>query len=619
MPGELLLLVLLLAHDHRHHGFPHPGDLALEELDFLLVVLPVERRLQFADTFLPETGDPVVHRHARELVDADEHGLAGFPRRRVVVDEVLRDAVEAFRRGDDLVVAFQLRFEPRRNIRVQIALDFLEFFGNPLIEVRRVDLQLLPARVVVERHRRAIVHGPLEVVGRNVVAEHAARQLVAFEERRSREADVSRVRQGVAHVERELPVLRPVRLVGDDDDVVAQRVRLARTDLLVELLDEREQVGHLCPDERLQVATARRAARVLVVVRQSAPREGVVDLLVQILAVGQDQEREVPAQLAPNLPREIDHRIALARTLRVPEHAKPAAVPRSAVFHRLHRPVHAEELVVAGEDLRRRARGLVEDDEVFEEVEEVGLGAGSLQQRLHVDDARLLLGEALPGVEELELGRVRADLGVDAVSEDAERVEVEELRHHIPVIAEVVAIRHEEVFVDVLELHEDKRDAVDESDDVRAPPAPQRSRHPELPDAKEMVVAGVVEVKHAEARHRLGPVGRRAFHIDAVSQHGVLPAVDGVQPHRDRRFRQRFHRGAADILADAGVELPQRGQEVARKHDLLLAQAPQRPAEAQRLVQREDALVPAESIDQILRRRLLHEIVFGVGCHSGSS
>jgi hypothetical protein len=50
---------------------------------------------------------------------------------------------------------------------------------------------------------------------------NTARDLVVLEQRRAGEADIAGIGQGIAHVERQRAVLGAVRLVGDDDDVVA--------------------------------------------------------------------------------------------------------------------------------------------------------------------------------------------------------------------------------------------------------------------------------------------------------------------------------------------------------------------------------------------------------------
>ncbi|MCY1465049.1 hypothetical protein D9M71_831500 [compost metagenome] len=58
-----------------------------------------------------------------------------------------------------------------------------------------------------------------------------------------------------------------------------------------------------------------------------------------------------------------------------------------AILHRLNGAIHAQELVVAGDDLDEFSRALIEEDVVLEDVHQVGFGACAFQQRLHFHDA----------------------------------------------------------------------------------------------------------------------------------------------------------------------------------------------------------------------------------------
>ena len=420
-------------------------------------------------------------------------------------------------------------------------------------------------------------------------------------------------------------------LVGDDDHVVARGVGLAGAHLLVELLDEREHMALVLTQERFQMRPARGTALVLVVINDSASRERLVDLSIQLIAVCQNQERVVSAELAVHLAREIDHRIALARTLRVPEHAQLAGIRRGrsralpfgrhgrarlcARLYRLHCAVHAEELVVAGEDLRHGSRRLVIDDEILEEVEQIRLGTCPLQQRLHVHRTWFVLGKTLPGMKELELGGVRTDLRIDAVCENHERVEVEYLRHDLAVIAEVVAVGDGDVLRDVLQLHEDERHAVHKPDDIRTAATAERTAQPQFAYAEKMILVRIVEVEDAQRSLLLHAVRRRVANGDAVEKQLVLLAVDGVKSHRDGSVRK----DADGIVVCSGgqtwIQFFERGTQIAHQQHLAFVRAPQRPRRSEDLLHGIDALVPVKRIDQILRRRLLHQIVFGIDAH----
>ena len=82
--------------------------------------------------------------------------------------------------------------------------------------------QLSEAAFVVDRHRRPVLDGTLDVVDADVVAEDGAGVGVLEFDRRAGEADKGGVGQRVAHVAGETVdevVLAAVGLVGDNHDV----------------------------------------------------------------------------------------------------------------------------------------------------------------------------------------------------------------------------------------------------------------------------------------------------------------------------------------------------------------------------------------------------------------
>ena len=229
------------------------------------------------------------------------------------------------------------------------------------------------------------------------------------------------MRQGVAHVARvpvDEVVLAAVRLVGDDDDVAplgqgraSGGVRLPVPRLIGSEAGGTpvfpgESSGRLFRKEFLdggeddaagrhgefgaQVGAAVRLDRRLAQ-QVPAAREGGEQLVVQIVAVGQHHHGRVPhGRLADDAPGVERHRQALARPLRVPDHAD-AAVARCAarLASRLvaaagpfaeglalplqrgraqgfgNRDPDRVELVVARHLLDRRvAAGVLEDDEI---------------------------------------------------------------------------------------------------------------------------------------------------------------------------------------------------------------------------------------------------------------
>src|SRR5262249_16467436 len=156
-------------------------------------------------------------------------------------------------------------------------------------------------------------------------------------------------------------------------------------------------------------------------VYQAATGEGLVDLGVEIVAVGADQKGKLPAQSAMDFASKEHHRIRLAGPLGVPEHAQFAEAVL-ALLHRLDPAIDAEKLMVTGDDLDQLARAVVEQDEVLEQVEKIALGADPFEQGLHVHHAWFILIETFPLVEVLIAAGERAHSSIHAVPQHDESV-----------------------------------------------------------------------------------------------------------------------------------------------------------------------------------------------------
>ena len=358
-------------------------------------------------------------------------------------------------------------------------------------------------------------------------------------------------------------------------------------------------------------------ALVEVVVHYSAAGEGLVDLVVEVCAVGQHQEGEVAAELSVHLAGEHHHRVALARPLRVPEHPEPA-LAFLALAHRLQGTVHSEELMVAGEDLSQLARRLVEDDEVLHQVHEVALVAHALEQRLHVDRARLLLGQALPLVEVVPAAGDRADPRLLAVAEHDHRVVVEEVGDGVAVVGVVPLEGGLQIPVDVLALHEQQRQAVDEAHDVGPAPV-EAAAYPQLPHAEEVVVGGIIEVEDPQAlAHQIARVVAEPD-LHPVAHQRVLLPVGGGDALRGGDGGDLPHRvvvgGFGKVRVQGGELLAQRaGQDY-----LAVGGAAQQAVRSEVLLFVGVDRFPAEPFLQVLGSGLLDEGVFVVGwrAHSG--
>jgi hypothetical protein len=187
-------------------------------------------------------------------------------------------------------------------------------------------------RVVVDRHRRAVSLRLEHVVGVNHLAEHRLGVRRREAHRRPGEADERRIRQCAAKLIREAflqPVLRPVRLVSDDDQVPPLRKNGMHSFIFIgsEFLDCRE--NHLAALTAQQRAQFRHRLRVLHFAHERLHRhELIVQLVVQIRAIHLDHERRIlHLRMTPEDRHEVSHRERFPRALRVPDHADlPVAV-----------------------------------------------------------------------------------------------------------------------------------------------------------------------------------------------------------------------------------------------------------------------------------------------------
>ena len=510
--GHVLDLVLALRDDHGHVGGLQRGDLRFEIGPRHGVAGRPGGTSSAARCFRPGRLHLVVHPHRGGLVHADHHRLAREAAAGEVRGDVRRDRVQPVGAGDQVVLAGELALQPGLLRLVQLGV--FQHGRHVGVEVGVGQLQLGDAVFVVERHRGLVVHRLLEVVDADVVAEDRARLLLAGHQRGAGEADERGVGQRVAHVQREDVVLAAVRLVGHDDDVgPVGELRVGLPALGVELLDQGEDVAVVLPQELAQVLAAARPDAALRLGDRARVGEVAVDLLVELLPVGDDQEGPVARQLAQDLLGEEDHRVAFAAALGVPEDAEAALTPGpSPVRGRGGRcdggegVVDAEVLVVLGDQLDRAPALLHEQGEVLDQVEQPRRVARAAQHGFQRDDALLPFAvDLLPVVEVLPPGRERADLAGAAVGEDDERVVREELRDGGLVVAQVVPERVLQPLVRRLQLDEDQRQAVDEPHQVGAAFV-DLAGDPELRGQEEVVAVGVIPVDDADGdglRHRL--------------------------------------------------------------------------------------------------------------------
>ncbi|EAQ32572.1 hypothetical protein OS145_08878 [Idiomarina baltica OS145] len=259
------------------------------------------------------------------------------------------------------------------------------------------------------------------------------------------------------HVHGQSVVLGAVSFVGDNDDVLAVgELGICLTLLSSELLDQREDVAVILAEELLEVSTALGVG--LYLVDCPGGSKGLVDLLVQLVAVGDDHKRPVAGDGAVDLLSEEHHGEGLARTLGMPEDPKPTRLTGRAILDALQLGdglIHPEVLVVLGDFLDGATLGLLEHREVLHDIQKpcpLSDPSDGSFQRHHA--FLTLVVDPLPLEEMLPGGEGAAHQGLGAVGEHHHGVIGEQLRDHRAVISQVAVIGSLEGLVAGLQLHE---------------------------------------------------------------------------------------------------------------------------------------------------------------------
>jgi len=616
-----------------HHDLDAPGG--------VVAAVPIGAQLD----------DLVVERHADAPAHAHHHRLA-MERRHPVLEvlhqvgghprEPLVAADQGFHRAPLLLGAFGVGLV----LVLQQGLD-LGIDARPL-GINQLDAR--KARFVVNRHRGAILHRAADVVDVDVVAEHRRSVHIGRLDGRAGEADEGGVGQGIAQVLCEAvgdlaglaghlgleAILAAVRLVGDDHDVGAIGQR--RETGLVRRRGELLQRG----EDHAAGSAAQQGAQVLAVLRLhrrlpeqiAAHGEGRKELVVEVVAVGQHHQRGVGhARLQHQQAGVERHQQALARALRVPDHARLAvarrllphagqAVDGRVLGHRMlagpqrrcHRLPDGMELVVAGDDLDQSAAGFTEHGEMAQQIEEAPLLEHALDQRSHLRHALGLYAGAVggaPGHEALEVCRQRADPGLQAIGGHQQRIAAKQRLNLLFVGLELVegAGQRRVLAAGGFEFDHRQRQAVEEHHHVR-PTLGLACHHGELLHGEPVVVGRAFEVDQPHPARRQRAILGVVLHIRAFGQQAV-DAVVLLQQLGQFRLRQAANGVGLRLGRQRRVQPRHGGGESCLEHDIVVGIA------LRLLAVRADDIVrgAGEAQPGKLREQGGFQLGFGQKCH----
>ena len=309
--------------------------------------------------------------------------------------------------------------------------------------------------------------------------------------------------------------------------------------------------------------------------------EILMDLVIKIFAIGDDQECEIARDLAPNLAGKEHHGKGLAGALGVPENAQLALQLRP-ILHRFHQIVHAEILMVFGNDL---VLLVAEHDKVFDvihqtifpqqAVDEIADRAFShctgFLQRLTVRP--FLLGVNLQPLKEMIVGGVeRAEPCLQPIGQHADLVECEQVRDIPQIIFQVVVVSFLYLDDAVFQLDKHHGQAVDENQHIRAAPV-DAPLYPHLRNGGEGVVFRTVEIHHLHKIEILFAVAAEAD-LDAVADLVVVLVIRG-RHIRGAEIAAQIPGDLFQLFAgNAGIQARQGLPQNKGEHAFLLAAAP---------------------------------------------
>ena len=380
---------------------------------------------------------------------------------------------------------------------------------------------------------------------------------------------------------------------------------------LVELLNQRKDEAWVAFQFIDQVvAVGRNKLACFCFSKNTTVFEGVADLCVQFVAVGQDHDSGRAGELAANLLRQKHHGIAFAAALGMPEHAQLTIVQLSG-FVGFDCLVHAEILVVPGQYLCRMSSGMVKEDKVFQQIQEIFLFANAAKHGFQRHAALFLLRQTLPFMEELILAAQRTDLGFRSIGEDQESVVVEQMGNGVQIVGVVVGIGILHIHGVLLQFDEQQRNPVDKADNIRAA-AVQVAVDLQFLDGEEMVVIGIPEVDDRGIFGFCPAAGLLHGDRDTIPNEEIFLLVDLQQGGGGQSVLQcalsLVHLSGCNPRIQAQQSLPK----IPGQQNLPVALAAKRAVFAQllRVVGKSD--LPAKLILKQVTSAFLYKYVFGI-------
>ena len=203
----------------------------------------------------------------------------------------------------------------------------------------------------------------------------------------------------------------------------------------------------------------------------------------------------------------------------------------------------------------------------------------------------------------LKLTGKRAQPGLHAIGQNDEGIVVKKMGNGFLVVGEVFLIGRLHITMNIFQFHKQQRNAVDESNNVRSP-AIQITLHLQFPDAEEMVVLRLIEIKDIQALFPGLSIRVAVKNLHAVPKEIIFLLIGGEGALAGAGFPELPDGVIIRLFGEIGIECLQLPAEIAYKDSFPVRPSAQRSIGAKSLLAPGMDGFPAQIILQVFRRQL---------------
>ena len=265
--------------------------------------------------------------------------------------------------------------------------------------------------------------------------------------------------------------------------------------------------------------------------------------------------------------------------------------------------------MVSGKDFYGFSAGMVEQDEVLQQIKKILLFADAAQHGFQSHAPLLFFFKTLPLMEERILAAQRTDFGRAAVGEHQERVIIEQMGDGVEIVRVIIDVGVLNVHGSFFQLDEQQRQTVHKADDVRAAAVGVAVNFHFL-DRKKIVILRVLEIDHGGFLRFGFAVRTLDRHGDSVADEEILFFVDLEQRRGGKAFLQNRLRFKNLVVGNPRIELFQSVAKIPDKQNLPVRLPAERAVLPERFRIIREVHIPAQHVPEKVPGAFLNEYVF---------